>query len=138
MTRQPIGPIEVHVLRAEVAAFAEALGHSETAAEPKVPWTYPAHWLAHPVVRNALLALLDDDELPIHEAQEFSYAGHGLTVETSLVMSGEARRDPDGQGVRIVINLCFEQDATQVAALTCRLVVVRGRAGEYLDADCRT
>jgi hypothetical protein len=132
-----IEPVEVHVRREEVARFAAAFGHADGSAEPKVPWTYPAHWLAHPTVRQALLALLEEDELPIHEAQQFIYAGNRLAVETSLVMRGEARRDRSGQAVRIVINLRFEKDDIQVAELTCRLVVVRGRAGGHHDADSR-
>jgi hypothetical protein len=135
--QQRIDPVEVHVRREEVAFFAAALGCPDSAAEPKVPWTYPAHWLAHPTVRQALVSLLNEDELPVHEAQQFIYAGDRLTVETSLVMRGEARRDASGQAVRIVINLRFEKDNVQVAELTCRLVVVRGRAGGHHDADSR-
>jgi hypothetical protein len=132
-----IEPVEVHVRREEVARFAAAFGGADGSVGPKVPWIYPARWLAHPTVRRALLALLEEGELPIHEAQQFIYTGSGLAVETGLVMRGEAHRDRPGQAVRIVINLRFEKDDIQVAELTCRLIVAGGRAGGHRHAGSR-
>jgi hypothetical protein len=129
MMLREIAPVTVHVRREEVAALAAALDFGATADLLEVPWIYPAIWLAHPAVRQALLASLEKGEIPLHEAQEFSYAAEELTAETRLVMSGDIRRELSGERVRILIHLHFMKEAAEIARLSCRLIAIRAGAG---------
>ena len=140
MTLHSIQPVTVHARRAEVENFAAILGLGKIAKGTTTPWTYPAVWLAHPVVRQAILATLQEGEVPVHEAQEFIYAGDGVPIATDLVMRGDVRRDESRDKVRIIIDLRFEKDAATdhddfgfpppalVARLTCRLIAIRSPA----------
>ncbi len=65
---------EVTTARAEVAAFAEALGLLDS-GEPvdRVPLTFPARWLADETVRDWMIGVLGSESLPVHEMQDFTY-----------------------------------------------------------------
>src|SRR5579875_3704562 len=88
----PIGAVVVPVRHEEVAAFAAALGLDDANGR-SAPWTYPAIWLAQPVVREAIVASLREGEVPFHESQEFSYTAGALAPATSLVMRGCVSRE---------------------------------------------
>ncbi len=65
---------EVTTDRAEVAAFAEALGLAKP-GEPvlRVPLTYPVRWMAADEVQGWLVLALEGRSLPVHEMQDFTY-----------------------------------------------------------------
>ncbi|HWG05677.1 MAG TPA: hypothetical protein VG271_11740 [Beijerinckiaceae bacterium] len=125
MSLQRVEPVSVRPQREDVAAFCAALGLDEL-SDSNLPWTYPAVWLAHPIVREALLCSLRDGEVPVHEGQEFSYAGQGLEIDTSYIMHGSIRRENSGDKARIVVELQFDRESITVVRLTCRLIAVSG------------
>ena len=127
-----IEPVIVRSQRENVAAFRAALGLDELAHDSSLPWTYPAVWLAHPSVREALLSSLRDGEVPVHEGQEFRYTGQGLEIDASYLMRGNVRREESDDKVRIVIELQFDREATTVARLMCRLIALDvARKGDH-------
>ncbi|HEX2556668.1 MAG TPA: hypothetical protein VHL98_23480 [Microvirga sp.] len=66
--------LEVATARADVAAFADALGLVEPGEIPDdVPLTYPIRWLADGAVRDWLVGVLGGEGLPVHEMQDFTY-----------------------------------------------------------------
>ena len=64
----------VTTARAEVAAFAEALGLvGPGEAVDRVPLTYPVRWFADDAVRDWIVGVLGGEALPVHEMQDFAY-----------------------------------------------------------------
>lgn len=78
--------LEVATARAEVAAFAEALGLLEAGEAPdRVPLTYPVRWLADDRVRDWLVGVLGGEGLPVHEMQDFTY-GAPLALDRTYAL----------------------------------------------------
>jgi hypothetical protein len=129
-----IGPVTVHVRRQDVAAVAASLGLERIVDGRAVPWTFPAIWLAHPVVRHALLAALRQDEVPFHESQEFSYSAGELAIDASLLLEGSVCREESSDKIRIIIDLRFLRDQAVICHLTCRLIAIRSMTGAHPNA----
>jgi hypothetical protein len=131
-----VGAVMVHIRREEVAAFAAALGLNDVSGST-VPWTFPAIWLAHPAVHEAIVGNLCEGEVPIHETQEFSFTAGSLAAETSMVMQGAVYREEAGDKTRLVIDLSFERNGATVARLICRLIAIPVSPGGRGDAADR-
>ncbi len=83
-------PVRVRTTTREVAGFLRETGGNHVGGS--VPVTFPARWLALPVIRGLILQMTGGQGfLPVHEAQSFAY-DQELQLESDYILAVEARR----------------------------------------------
>jgi hypothetical protein len=82
-------PMRVAVDAAQAARYAREIGADPSAA----PLSFPAVWLAQPVLRAAIAQICEEaDAVPVHEAQRFQYAAP-LTLGAHYELAVALRRE---------------------------------------------
>ena len=122
---EALGSFAVRAEAEAVAAFRRATG----CGGATVPATFPMRWLTRPDVRGAIMALLPEADLvPVHESQNFDYAGRlEPEVPYRLVLSAARSREPDRLTVHgVVVDGAGEELARLETVL--RLVAVPAAA----------
>jgi hypothetical protein len=87
-----LGPFRVSVEREREAAFRSEIGFASRENDV-APATFPAVWLSAPEIHAIIArALADEDVVPVHESQNFSYVEPlrvGECYELSVVLRRE-------------------------------------------------
>lgn len=93
-----IGPIEARVEASEVAAYVRATSVAGLpASEGKVPATFPAIWLWHPLAAEAISSSASaDSSIPVLTAQRFDYQ-QVMVVGQTYRFTIERFRGPEDQ-----------------------------------------
>ncbi|HUI19739.1 MAG TPA: hypothetical protein VLZ74_01655 [Methylocella sp.] len=118
--------IRVRTEPGEVAAFFRETGG--IGSGDFVPLTFPFRWLALPSIRGAILQVLGDGCLPVHEGQSFAYE-RGLKIDGEYVLAIEIRSTEKPQ--RLILKMTVSTDQGDVCArleTTLRIVRLAGEA----------
>jgi hypothetical protein len=120
-------PMRVRTNAPEVARFLRETGGDGDSGF--VPLTFPFRWLGLPDVRSLIVRLTGSGNLPIHEAQIFSYERE-LQVESDyvLVVEASASRNPARLELRIEVSTPQGENCVRIETVLRIVRAVQGQA----------